>query len=183
MEFLEFFTAIIDFASPYNLGLMAFAMTLGIVVGALDGQGGVTIPVAQQDVDALALSPGGEVLALGVADGEITLWNAATGEKMATDLRYAVPGSDAPGTLALVDARGASEGPAPVVFAVKASRDEPRWFLVCVAVPVGRPTGNATQTPGIGVGVSGGRGAATGRTARRCGPGGSSSPSRGRSSP
>lgn len=37
MGYEIFFKAIIDFISPYNLGLMAFSMTLGIVVGVLPG--------------------------------------------------------------------------------------------------------------------------------------------------
>lgn len=37
MEFLEFFKAIIDFVSVYNIALMAGAMVLGIVVGTLPG--------------------------------------------------------------------------------------------------------------------------------------------------
>lgn len=37
MEYIAFFKAIINFISPSNIGLMAFAMTLGIVVGVLPG--------------------------------------------------------------------------------------------------------------------------------------------------
>lgn len=37
MEFLSFFSAIVEFVSLNNIVLMAFAMTLGIVVGALPG--------------------------------------------------------------------------------------------------------------------------------------------------
>lgn len=37
MEFIAFFKAIADFVTPYNILLMAFSMTLGIVVGALPG--------------------------------------------------------------------------------------------------------------------------------------------------
>ena len=37
MEFLEFFKAIVEFATPYRIVLMAFSMTLGIIVGALPG--------------------------------------------------------------------------------------------------------------------------------------------------
>lgn len=37
MEFLSFFQAIVDFVSIHHIALMAFAMTLGIIVGALPG--------------------------------------------------------------------------------------------------------------------------------------------------
>jgi len=37
MEFIAFFKAIVDFVTPRTIGLMAFSMSLGIIVGALPG--------------------------------------------------------------------------------------------------------------------------------------------------
>jgi len=69
-------------------GTVAMMAAGGISVGPINGQASVLIPIEQRDIDAMALSPGGKLLALGVADVGIELWNAATGEKLVTELRY-----------------------------------------------------------------------------------------------
>jgi WD40 repeat protein len=82
-------------------GTVAVIVSGGVGVGPINGQASLTIPIESQDVKALALSPGGDTLAMGGSDGRITLWNAATGEKLLTELPYPTPGNGEESVLAL----------------------------------------------------------------------------------